>query len=42
MPAIADCFAGEACDASCARLYQRRAEAYCAVGDYDAAAQVRT
>ena len=40
LDALADCYRAEALDASYARLYHRRADAFWALGAYDAAAQV--
>jgi len=39
--ALADCFRAEALDASYTRVYHRRADAYWAVGAWEAAAKVR-
>lgn len=40
LDAVADCFRAEERDPSYARLYHRRADAYCALGAYDTAEQV--
>lgn len=40
LDALADCYRAEALDASYARVYHRRADAFWALGAYDAAAQV--